>query len=552
MSLPELKRRQFVQFLGASAVLAAGHRLVPNWLVTRVAAAEAQSTPLLDRLDFALAPVSHSGDLVLSPGFDYEVLLKRGDVLNPAGETYGDHNDYLAILPRDESTGWLWSNHENATMAFLLPGEKDNTLRYAETRLRNIGGSVVRLEKRGDGRWRPVLPHTENFRVDGLTSRLKLTGPAAGSQWVFGAHEAIGSVGNCGGGISPWGTFFTAEENFKDTWGDPEMKDKEPNSMQHIRRPSEHFGYVCEIDPDTRELFKHTSLGRMAHENVAFAFTRDGRLAAYTADDRVEQCLYKFVSRDRYDPAAGKANRRLLEHGRLFVADTKRGRWLALDPTLNRKLRKEGFDAARVCVHTRTAAKLVGGTPLARPEDVEVHPVTGEVYVALTSWQPGGIDKTKPDYFPDIAGALGRLREQDGDAGALRFQFDILLPGSKETGLAWPDNLAFTESNHLIVATDYAIKTKPDKKSSQEHFGNNFLVVVPTSGPRANEVLRFAVTPKGAEFCSPSLSPDRSELWVNVQHPGEDSQDVKKLSTHWPEGGDAVPKSAMVAIRRKG
>ena len=85
MSFPNLKRRQFAQFLGASAVLAAGHRLVPNWLVSRAAAAEPQPTPLLDRLDFAPVPVSHSGELTLSDGFEYEVLLKRGDVKRKPG-----------------------------------------------------------------------------------------------------------------------------------------------------------------------------------------------------------------------------------------------------------------------------------------------------------------------------------------------------------------------------------------------------------------------------------------------------------------------------------
>lgn len=552
MPLLDLKRRQFVQFLGASAVVAAGHRLLPNWLVTRADGSAPAATPLLDNLDFKPAPIDRGGDLTLSEGFDYEVLLKQGDVINPQGEQYGDHNDYLAVLQRDATTGWLWSNHENATMKFLLPGEKDDTLKYAETRLRNIGGSCLRLEKPPGGSWRPVLPHADNFRVDGLTSRLQLTGPAAGSKWVGGASEAIGSVGNCGGGITPWGTFCTAEENFKDTWGDPEMKDKEPNSSKHVRRPAEHYGYICEIDPDTRELFKHTALGRFAHENVAFTLTRDGRLVAYTADDRVEQCLYKFIARDKYDPAAGKANRRLLEHGTLYVANTRKGHWLALDPVKNRTLRDQGFDAARVCVHTRTAAKLVGGTPLARPEDVEVHPVTGEVYVALTSWEPSGIDKTKADYFAGIAGALGRLREADGDAGALAFKFGILVRGSKKSGLTWPDNLAFTESNHLIIATDYECKPKPAKNSSQEHFGNNFLVVVPTSGPKKHQVLRFAVAPHGAEFCAPTLSLDRQELWLNVQHPGESSPDLQNLTSHWPGGGDAVPKSAMVAIRRKG
>src|SRR5690606_17686609 len=116
----------------------------------------------------------------------------------------------------------------------------------------------------------------------------------------------------------------------------------------------------------------------------------------------------------------GKANRRLLADGVLHVADTKRGRWIPLDPARQRVLRRHGFDVARVGVNTRTAAKLVGGTPLARPEDVEVHPVTGEVYVALTSWQPKGAKKQTEAYFPDVAGALGRLRERDGDAGAIQ------------------------------------------------------------------------------------------------------------------------------------
>lgn len=546
-----LKRREFVQFLGASAVVAAGHRLMPNWLVTRASVPLAQTTPLIDNLDFTPAPISHSGDLTLAKEFEYEVLLKQGDVINPEGETYGDHNDYLAIIQRDETTGWLWSNHENATMKFLLPGEKDDTLKYIQTRLLNMGGSCLRIEKQPGGPWRPVLPHAENFRVDGLNSRLKFTGPAAGTDILLGAEEAIGSLGNCGGGITPWGTFCTAEENYKDTWGDPEMNDAPPKSSKNIQRPSEHYGYICEIDPDTRELFKHTSLGRFAHENVAFTLSRDGRLVAYMGDDRVEQCLYKFVSRDSYDPDAGKANRRLLNHGTLYVASTKKNRWIPMDPATDKKLQKAGFDDARVCVNTRTAAKIVGGSAMARPEDVEVHPITGEVYIALTSWESSGIDKTKDNYFPDIAGALGKLREKDDDAAALEFEFEILVPGTKSTGISWPDNIHFTDANHLIVATDYAIKNKIDPNSSQDHLGNNFLVVVPTSGPKKNQVIRFAVTPRGAEFCAPTLSPDRQELWLNVQHPGDDSPNLKKLSSNFPDGGDAIPKSAMVAIRRK-
>lgn len=552
MSLPDLKRRQFVQFLGASAVVAAGHRLVPNWLVARAAEPTPRETPLLDALDFAPVPVSHADDVVLADGFAYEVLLRQGDVINPQGDRYGDYNDYLAIIQRDDRTGWLWVNHENVSMKFVAPpGLKDDTREWAEIRLKNVGGSCLRIERQTDGFWRPVLPHAENFRVDGWSTPLKLTGPATGTKWVNGAREAIGMVGNCGGGLTPWGTFCTAEENFHECWGDPEMKDAKPKFSRAVSRPSEHYGYICEIDPETGELFKHTALGRLAHENVAFTLARDGRLVAYLGDDRVGQFLYKFVSRQPYDPAAGKANRALLGDGILHAADTKRGRWLPLDPARQRWLRVKRFDAARICVHTRTAARLVGATPLARPEDVEVHPVTGEVYVALTSWQPSKAKAHRESYFPDIAGAIGRVREQNGDAGALRFAFDILVPGTKESGLAWPDNITITDAHHLLVATDFKVKPKPDQHSSQEAFGNNYLVVIPTNGPRAKQVIRFATGPHGAEFCAPTLTPDRRELWLNVQHPGEDTVKREEPTSHWPDGGNSLPRSAMVAIRRK-
>lgn len=543
-------RRQFLQFTGAAAVVAAGHRLVPAWFNAQAAAPAAKALSLLGNLDFGAVAISHADALTVPAGFKAEVLLRRGDVLNPQGERYGDHNDYLTWLPRDERTAWLWCNHENVQLE-LFEGGWDG--RWTEARaaefLRMQGGSAIRLERDGAGRWRPVLPHTDNFRADGLATKIALGGPAAGTSWVKGAREAIGTTSNCGGGLTPWGTVCTAEENYQETWGDPEMGVAPSPAAGFFPRPSEHYGYIVELDLATRAAVKHTALGRFAHENVAFNTARDGRLVAYMGDDRNGECLYKFVSDEKYEPAAGAANRRLLERGTLFAADTEKGRWLPLDPAQTPALARAGFDRARVCVHTRAAAKLAGATPLARPEDVEVHPLTGEVYVALTSWQPGKNEAKRPAYFKEAAGAIGALREAGGDAGAREFEFRIFVPGGAETGLAWPDNLAFTPEQHLLVTTDFSVKPRPEAGGTQAAFGNNFLVVVPTAGPAAGQVKRFAVAPRGAEFCSPTLSPDGGELWVNVQHPGGDST-ATELTSRWPDGGTSMPRSALVAIRR--
>lgn len=539
-----------MQFTGASAVIAAGHRLIPAWFNARAADTPARPVSLFDGLEIQSVGFSHADELAIPEGFVQEVLLKRGDILNAQGERYGDHNDYLTWILRDDRTGWLWCNHENANIP-LATGDwsKKWTRERAAMYLQNQGGSAVRIERREDGLWRPVLPHSDNFRVDGLATKIRLSGPAAGTEWVKGAREAIGSNSNCGGGLTPWGTLCTAEENYQDIWGDTDLGQKPSGVTEFFPRPAEHYGYIVEIDPNTREFIKHTGLGRFAHENVAFALTKDGRLAAYMGDDRSGQCFYKFISREKFDPNAGKANRRLLGDGTLYVADTDNGRWKSLAPSENEALRNAGYDTARVCVHTRTAAKIAGGTPLARPEDVEVHPVTGDIYVALTSWQPGALDTSRPAYFKDMAGAVARAREAGGDAGALEFTWDVFVPGGRDTGLVWPDNLAFTEGNRLLVTTDYSVKRIPVADSTQSIFGNNFLMFVPTTGPDAGKVRRLAVCPRGAEFCSPTLSPDKREIWVNVQHPGDDSSE-KEITSHWPDGGEATPRSALAAIRR--
>lgn len=551
----DVSRRDFLRATAFAALSAPAHRATAAWLSSPPPPAPGSQSPsFLDALDFPAAPLSHEDRVVVPEGFTSKVLLRLGDVLNPAGDRYGDHNDYLAILPRGTEEGWLWVNHESVSLPLVTGSWKPPlTLAQSADCLRAMGGSAVRLRRQSDGRWRPLLPDVRNFRLDGLTTRLRFTGPGAGSTWIRGAHHAIGSTSNCGGGITPWGTVCSGEENFQDTWGDLEMGDP-PLLPIHpeLARPTEHFGYIVEIDLDApirRRFFKHTALGRFAHENIAFTLTRDGRLAAYMGDDRDKQCLYKFLSREPFRPGGGVSNRRLLTDGTLHVAETRLGRWLPLDPARQPALQRAGFDRSRICVHTRTAARLVGGTPLARPEDVEIHPSSGDVFVALTSWESEA-RQHQEKYFASIAGAIARLREAGGDAGSMEFDWSIFVPGSPETGLAWPDNFAWTPSAHLLATTDFAQKPTPIANSPQALLGNNFLVAIPTLGPRSGQVIRLAVSPRGAEFCSPSLSPDLQELWVNVQHPGDGSAGPDAWTSHWPDGGDAMPRSAMIAIRR--
>ena len=62
--------------------------------------------------------------------------------------------------------------------------------------------------------------------------------------------------------------------------------------------------------------------------------------------------------------------------------------------------------------------------------------------------------------------------------------------------------------------------------------------------PASGEIRRFLVGPRECEVTGIAWSADRTALFVGIQHPGE------KGDSHFPEGGDAAPRSAVVAITR--
>ena len=79
-------------------------------------------------------------------------------------------------------------------------------------------------------------------------------------------------------------------------------------------------------------------------------------------------------------------------------------------------------------------------------------------------------------------------------------------------------------------------------------FGNNSLYVIPRSGSQAGEVIRVASAPTDAELTGPWFSPDGSTLFLSVQHPGERTKDLRKLTSKWPFDKDGIPKSSVVTI----
>ncbi|HEX2094563.1 MAG TPA: PhoX family phosphatase [Longimicrobiaceae bacterium] len=490
-------------------------------------------------------------ELVLPEGYRYDLIRAWGDEIAP-GVPFGYNNDYIGYFPidgpeggRSSTDGLLWVNHENPN-PLLMYGYRGGPKTPEQIRMeRNaVGGSIFRVQRGRDGRWRFVRDR-HNRRVTGST-RCRLTGPAAGSPGVFGATEVVGSVANCSGGVTPWGTALSCEENFQD-YALPAHTELGLGYGWDRTYIPEHMGWVVEHDPyDPGHVpLKRTAMGRFRHENVALHISREGHAIGYMGDDLRDGCVYKFVSDGTYQPGNREANLRLLETGKLYAADFGRGRWLLLDydaqPRLRDARRADGTPLFRgqadVLLDAHAAAITLGGTPTDRPEDLEVHPLTGHVYVDLTNNSRHG----------NFHGQIIRIREADGRHEATEFQWDFFAVGGPQSGFSSPDNAVFDPLGNLWMATD--VSSGSIAKGIYSFQGNNSLFFLPTEGPDAGRAYQFASGPVECELTGPIWTPDGTTLFLAVQHPGEETTELGRFTSHWPHGrADRAPLPGVVAI----
>jgi len=539
-------RREFVTFLGKISL---GVLAVPPFLVncgnnTTPISGKTTSKKQLKKLKNlvleGIAP-SNEDDLLLANGLEYHVILKWGDAISNK-DTFGFNNDFTCFIPLDKENpkdGLLWINHEYANPFFVADynfKSYKNPLQYrtkeqVDKEMYNVGGSIVRI-KEENGVWNIVKNDPHNKRITGHTPiQLNWDIPIKGKSEVIGTHS------NCSGGITPWNTFLTCEENYQDVFGDTKYDaDNNPTKVPSIlgwelfyNYPPEHYGWVVEVNPKDGSAQKHIALGRFSHECCTIYELEDKRVVAYSGDDKKDEHLYKFIA----------AKPSSLKEGTLYVADTINGKWLALDWE-NQPLLKNKFEnQTEVLIRAREAAKILGATPLNRPEDIEIDPITGNIFVSLTN------NKPKKDYH----GSILKIEETNGKFDALTFKAATYKAGGEENGFSCPDNLAFDLSGNLWMTSDMSGSAMNKEDEPYMPFKNNSLFVIPRYGKDAGKVIRVASAPRDAELTGPWFSPDGETLFLSVQHPGEQTKDKTQPTSTWPFNGDNIPKPAVVAIK---
>jgi hypothetical protein len=464
------------------------------------------------------------------------------------------------------------------------------------------GLTIVEIQRNARGVWRHVQDSPYNRRLTGETS-MALDGPAAGHPWLKTSYDSTGTLvrgtlGNCSGGITPWGTVLTAEENTNFYFsGAADSVAEESIRAIHKRygiwdcygwarhherfdvskEPHEplRFGWIVEVDPYDPQSMprKRTALGRFKHEAATVVIGKSGHVVTYSGDDERFEYLYKFVSAGHYDAANREANMALLDAGTLYVAqfhDNGTGEWLPLTFGCGLLTPGNGFTSqAEVLINTRRAADLLGATKMDRPEDIEAHPTTGKVYAVMTNnirRRPEQVDKANPR--PNNRyGHIIELSEDAGNHTATRFRWDIFIacgdPNNPDhhadyqghDNVSWfacPDNIAFDAVGRLWVATD------GQPMSIQQ---NDAVYVVETEGVHRGMAQMFLHGPVGCEVTGPSFSPDNRTFFVSIQHPGqmprkEKGKGRESTFTHpisrWPDyKPDMPPRPGVVAIYRQ-
>lgn len=575
-------------------------------------------------------------DAVTIPdGYEQQIVIRWGDPIldgaaefDPEGLTpedaagqFGYNCDFLALLelPGERRRKVLVANHEYTSEDMMFYGYDSAapTRDQVEIAWASHGLSVVVLkEDKHTGALTPEVGHELNRRIT-ATSEFVIAGPAAGSDFLKTAADAdgtlaLGTLNNCAGGVTPWGTILSGEENFNQYFAnagqvaDPvakarlaryglsgnaserkwEQYDPRFDVLQEPNEPNR-FGWIVELDPYDPDWKprKRTALGRFKHEGATVRVDRLGRVVAYMGDDERFDYMYKFVSKHRMRSGSSRSvrehNRKLLDEGTLYVAkftgDSPAGEidgtgalpedgafdgwgeWIKL--ASGDESFVDGMTAEEVYVFTRQAGDKVGATKMDRPEDVEPNPKTGKVYVALTNnTQRGTAGKAAADEAnPRNANKHGQvleLEEQWGDLAATKFGWKLLLVcGDPEDPNTYFSGFPKDQVSPISCPDNVAFDPQGNLWISTDGNAlgtNDGLFGVSLTGRTRGLTKQFLTVPLGAETCGPVVQD--KHILVAVQHPGEiDGASAEAPASQWPDGPEgALPRPSVVNVTKEG
>lgn len=399
------------------------------------------------------------GTIKVPVGFSCKVFSRTGEEM-PDGFLVPGAHDGMAAFAGPEGLTLLVRNHE-------LESEWINRSPYGPGNERVAKIPPGKIYDRGHN-IRPNLGGTTTLVYDTRTQELK-------NHYL----SLAGTVRNCAGGPTPWGTWVTCEEMN----AIPEPNAEMPHGYNFEVQPAAEPGLVTPVPLK--------AMGRFRHEAIAVD-PKSG--AVYETEDLADGLLYRFVPHEPGNLAAGGklqalglvdtsiTDTRNLTAAQYPVGNPLAVRWIDLDEPESPKddLRFRGVAA--------------GAVPFARGEGAWTAE-DGTIYFAMTIGGPKGLGQIFR-YFPSPYEGTPREAEVPG-------RLELFAEPNNSDLLRNCDNIAMSPWGDLLICED--------------HNENCRLVAVT---PKGEFYLLAENTQPKCELAGVCFSPDGSTLFFNIQRPG--------------------------------
>jgi len=431
---PSTDRRRFLAATGSAfaALAASGCMRAPIASTTLAGAAPG--------VGYGPLVADPAGLLDLPGGFSYRVISQLDDRMDD-GFTVPDRADGMGCFDLGDGRIALVRNHE------LQP--------------QHDGGGV--MGPAFDTQARSLVP------LPGGTTTLVLDAATLAMQQQ---HRSLaGTIRNCAGGTTPWGSWLTCEENTTRANG----------------RVNQDHGWVFEVPASATGLVDPVPLkamGRFDHEAAA---VDPATGIVYLTEDQGDSLLYRFLPDVPGELARGGKLQALALGDRSVDTRNWKGRigiarreWQAV-----RWIDLSGVESPDNDLRLRGAA--AGGAIFARGEGI--HMGDGELFFCCTSGGVAGLGQIFR-LEPDPAGGTDRL--------------ELFFESDSEDQFNFGDNLTVGPNGHLVVCED----------QYTDVVTNHLRGITPDGAAYPLALLRQQTELAGACF-----SPDGKTLFVNLYSP---------------------------------